>query len=84
MVYYIGFAHLLGCVFIVLGLFIRISIFVQLPALLAELYYLVFLDTVLGTGSVMIFILLLVFLIQLFARRADKSSMDYYRKRQVI
>ena len=39
LIIFIGFAHLFGGTFIVLGLLTRIVIILQIPAILAEMYY---------------------------------------------
>lgn len=78
---YIGFAHLFAGAFIILGLITRIAIVVQIPAVLAEMYYIQPPNSFLGDWEIIAFTLLLGLLIYLFGTGSGKFSMDYYRKR---
>lgn len=78
---YIGFAHLFAGGFIILGLITRIAIAIQIPAVLAEMYYIQPPDSFLGDWEIIAFTLLLGLLIYLFGTGSGKFSMDYYRKR---
>jgi putative oxidoreductase len=78
---YIGFAHLFAGAFIILGLITRVAIAIQIPAVLAEMYYIQPPNSFLGDWEIIAFTVLLGLLIYLFGTGSGKFSMDYYRKR---
>lgn len=79
---YIGFAHLFGGVFIILGLLTRVAILLQIPAVLAEMYYIQAPNSFLGNWEIIASTILLILLIYLFGRGSGKFSMDYYRMKR--
>lgn len=81
LIIFIGVAHLLGGVFIVLGLLTRIVILLQIPAILAEMYYIQPPNSFLGNWEIAASAIVLVLLVILFVRNSGKFSMDYYRRK---
>ena len=69
---YIGFAHLFAGAFIILGLITRIAILIQIPAVLAEMYYIQPPSSFLGDWEIIGFALLLGLLILLIWHRQRK------------
>ena len=82
LIIFIGFAHLFGGTFIVLGLLTRIVIILQIPAILAEMYYIQPPNSFLGSWELIGSALLLILLVFLFVKNSGKFSMDYYRKKK--
>lgn len=82
LVIFIGVVHLLGGAFIVLGLLTRIVILLQIPAILAEMYYIQPPNSFLGNFEVLASAILVILLVFLFVRNSGKFSMDYYRKKR--
>ena len=80
-VIFIGTVHLLGGAFIVLGLLTRIVLLLQIPAILAEMYYIQPPNHLLGDWEIVASSILLILLVLLFVKNSGKFSMDYYRKR---
>jgi uncharacterized membrane protein YphA (DoxX/SURF4 family) len=78
----IGFVHLFGGTFIILGLITRIVIILQIPAILAEMYYIQPPNSFLGTWEIIGSAFLLMLLIFLFVKNSGNFSMDYYRKKK--
>jgi putative oxidoreductase len=81
LIIFIGFAHLFGGTFIVLGLLTRIVIILQIPAILAEMYYIQPPNSFLGRWEILGSALLLILLVFLFVKNSGKFSLDYYRKK---
>jgi uncharacterized membrane protein YphA (DoxX/SURF4 family) len=82
LVIFIGVAHLLGGAFIILGLLTRIVIILQIPAVLAEMYYIQPPNYFLGNWEIAASAILLILLVFLFIKNSGKFSMDYYRKKR--
>lgn len=82
LIIFIGVAHLLGGVFIVLGLLTRMVILLQIPAILAEMYYIQPPSSFLGNWEIVASAILLLLLVILFVRNSGKFSMDYYRMKR--
>jgi len=82
LVIFIGVAHLLGGAFIILGLLTRIVIILQIPAVLAEMYYIQPPNSFLGNWEIAASAILLILLVFLFIKNSGKFSMDYYRKKR--
>jgi putative oxidoreductase len=82
LVIFIGVAHLFGGTFIVLGLLTRIVIILQIPAILAEMYYVKPPNSFLGSWEIVASAILLILLVFLFVKNSGKFSMDYYRKKK--
>ena len=81
---FIGVAHLLGGTFIVIGLLTRVAIVVQVPAILAEMYYVQPPGSFLGDWEILGSAILLVLLVFLFIKNSGRFSMDYFRKRKQL
>jgi uncharacterized membrane protein YphA (DoxX/SURF4 family) len=77
---FIGFVHLFGGTFIILGLLTRVVIILQVPAILAEMYYIQPPNSFLGSWEIIGSTILLLLLVFLFVKNSGKFSMDYYRK----
>jgi uncharacterized membrane protein YphA (DoxX/SURF4 family) len=81
LIIFIGFAHLFGGTFIVLGLLTRIVIILQIPAILAEIYYIQPPNSFLGRWEIFGSALLLILLVFLFVKNSGNFSLDNYRKK---
>jgi uncharacterized membrane protein YphA (DoxX/SURF4 family) len=79
---FIGFVHLFGGTFIILGLLTRIVIILQIPVILAEMYYIQPPNSFLGNWEIIGSAFLLILLVFLFIKNSGKFSMDYYRKKK--
>ncbi len=84
LIIFIGFVHLFGGTFIVLGLFTRLVIILQIPAILAEMYYIQPPNSFLGTWEIMGSVFLLILLVFLFVKNSGTFSIDYYRKKKQL
>jgi uncharacterized membrane protein YphA (DoxX/SURF4 family) len=84
LVYYIGVIHLLGGVFVILGLLTRLIILLQVPAILAEMYYINAPGSFLGSWEIVASSIILILLVIIFSTGSGKFSMDYYRKRNKL
>jgi len=82
LIIFIGVAHMLGGAFIVLGLLTRVVIILQIPAILAEMYYIQPSSSFLGSWEILASSILLVLLVLLFVKNSGKFSMDYYRRKR--
>jgi putative oxidoreductase len=82
LILFIGVVHLFGGTFIVLGLLTRAVIILQIPAILAEMYYIQPPNSFLGSWEILGSALLLILLVFLFVKNSGKFSMDYYRKKK--
>jgi putative oxidoreductase len=82
LIYFIGVAHLLGGTFIVLGLFTRVAIVIQIPAILTEMYYIQPPNSFLGNWEILASAILMILLVFLFATNSGKASLDYYRNKR--
>ena len=82
LIIFIGVAHMLGGAFIVLGLLTRVVIILQIPAVLAEMYYIQPPNSFLGNWEIAASAILLILLVFLFIKNSGKFSMDYYRKKR--
>ena len=82
LIIFIGTIHLFGGTFIVLGLFTRIAIILQVPALFLEIYYIKPPNSFLGSSEIFASALLLIPLLFLFVKNSGKLSMDYYRMKK--
>ncbi len=84
LVNYIGFAHLFGGAFIMLGLLTRFAVVLQLPILLCAIYYNLA-PTAFGTGSeVLLSIIVLLMLGYLLYKGSGYLSMDDYMKNHLL
>ena len=63
LVYYIGFAHLFGGAFIILGLLTRFAVVLQIPVLIGAVYYNLSPNAFAGNGEIFLSIILLILLI---------------------
>ena len=78
----VGIIHLLGGTLIVLGLYTRIAIILQIPAILAEMYYTLPLYSYLGSWGMFASVFLLVLLVVLFFINSGRFSLDFYRRKR--
>jgi len=79
---FIGVAHLLGGTFIILGFFTRVVIIIQIPAILAEMYYIQPPNSFLGSWEIRASAILMVLMVLLFLNNSGSFSLDYLRKRK--
>ncbi len=79
---FIGSAHLFGGTFIVIGLFTRVVIILQIPAILAEIYYIQPPNSFLGSSEIFASALLMIPLFFLVIKNSGKFSLDYYRMKK--
>jgi uncharacterized membrane protein YphA (DoxX/SURF4 family) len=79
---FIGVAHLLGGTFIILGFFTRVVIIIQIPAILAEMYYIQPPNSLLGSWEIWASAILLILMVFLFVNNSGSFSLDYFRKRK--
>ena len=78
---YVTFAHLFGGVFIIIGLFTRIAVLLQLPVLLGAIFFILPAQAVTGWGSdLFLSLLVLGLLISILWKGSGMFSMDYYVK----
>lgn len=82
LIIFIGVVHLFGGTFIVLGLLTRAVIILQIPAIIAEMYYIQPPNSFLGSWEIIGSLLLLILLVFLFVKSSGKFSMDYYRNKK--
>lgn len=81
LVAYVVFAHLFGGVFIIIGLFTRIAVLLQIPVLLGALLFILPYQNNIDTGSEFILsALVLIMLIYIFIRGSGEISMEHYLK----
>ena len=81
---YITFAHLFGGVFIMLGLLTRFAIVLQLPIIVAAIYYNIA-PNAFGTGAeLMLSVLILVMLVYLLRNGSGPISMDDYIQKKAL
>jgi uncharacterized membrane protein YphA (DoxX/SURF4 family) len=82
---YITFAHLLGGVFLIVGLFIRIAALLQLPILLGAIFFILPTQGIAYFGSDFILsIIVLALLIFILIKGAGTISMDHYLKHNLL
>ena len=76
---FIGTVHLFGGVLIVIGLFTRLAIVLQIPAVLLESYFIKPPASFIGNSDMYVSILILIPLFFLFVRNSGAFSLDYYK-----
>lgn len=81
LVTYIGFAHLFGGAFIILGLLTRFAVILQLPVLFGAVFYNLSPNAFASAGEIFLSIILLILLVYILIKGSGQFSMDYYRKR---
>jgi uncharacterized membrane protein YphA (DoxX/SURF4 family) len=74
----IGIVHLSGGLLIVLGLFTRMVIIMQIPAILVEVYYILPLYSVLDNWEILASALLMILLVFIYMNRSGRYSLDHY------
>ncbi len=85
LVSYIIVAHLLGGVLIVVGLFTRIAVLIQLPILIGAIFFINLSPNVFGSaGEIVLAILALLLCIYLLITGSGDISMDDYLKKNVL
>ncbi len=82
LVLFIVTIQLLGGFFIVIGLFTRIVIVLQVPAILLESYYKQPQNSFVGNSDMNVVMLMLIPLFFLFVRNSGAFSLDYYRMKK--
>lgn len=84
LIIFIGIAHLLGGTFIVLGLLTRQVIILQIPAIVAEMYYIQPFNSFFGSWQILLSAILFILLVFLFVKNSGKFSLDYFRKKNSL
>jgi uncharacterized membrane protein YphA (DoxX/SURF4 family) len=78
---YVMFAHLFGGVFIIIGLFTRFAVLLQIPVLLGALFFIIPQQGLAQFGSDFILSLIVLFLlIYILLKGSGEISMDRYLK----
>ncbi len=78
---YIGFAHLFGGAFIILGLLTRFAVILQIPVIIGAVYYNLSPNALASNGEIVLSIIVLILLVYILIKGSGKFSMDFYRKR---
>ena len=82
---YTIFAHLLGGVLIIIGLFTRMAVILQIPVLLGALLFILPSNGFLDLGSEMILsIIVLCLLIYVLIKGSGEISMEHYLKHHLL
>jgi Predicted membrane protein len=82
---YTIFAHLLGGVLIIIGLFTRLAVILQIPVLLGALIFILPSNGFLDLGSEMILsIIVLCLLIYVLIKGSGEISMEHYLKHHLL
>lgn len=84
MVSYVPWAQMLGGSFIIIGLLTRISVVIQIPIILAAIYYGFSQALGISTVDIIMSVVLLPLLVYLLMKGGGKISMDYYLKKHVL
>ena len=82
LVLFIGTVQFFGGVFIVIGLFTRSLIVLQIPAILLESYFIPPPNSFVGNSVMNVVMLMLIPLFFLFVRNSGAFSLDYYRMKK--
>jgi len=82
---YVTFAHLFGGVFIIIGLFTRIAVLLQLPVVLAAIFFILPTQGMADFGSDFILsLLVLALLIYILLKGSGPISMEHYLKDHLL
>lgn len=81
---YITFAHLLGGTFIFIGLLTRISVVLQIPIIIAAIYYGISAAFGITAVDMIMSVIALPLLVYIAIKGGGKFSMDNYLKKHVL
>jgi putative oxidoreductase len=82
---YTTFAHLFGGVFIIIGLFTRIAVLLQLPVLIGALFFIIPQKGFLNFWPELILsVIVLALLIYVFVKGSGEISMEEYLKKNLL
>ncbi len=84
LVSYITFAHLIGGVFIAIGLFTRLAVILQLPILIGAVFLVNMGMTDLNAGELILSILTLILLIYYLIHGSGEYSVDLFIKNHLL
>jgi uncharacterized membrane protein YphA (DoxX/SURF4 family) len=84
-VYYIGFAHLLGGIFIIMGLLTRVAVLLQVPVLAGAVFFINHWENVFSrNGEFILSLLVLCMLFYFLAKGSGEVSVDRYLKNHLL
>ena len=84
LVSYVTFAHLFGGVFIIIGLFTRIVVLLQVPILIGALFFILPAQHMLWNGEFFLSVLVMLLLIYTLIVGPGEVSMDDYLKKYLL
>jgi putative oxidoreductase len=84
LVNYIGFAHVFGGAFIMLGLLTRFAVILQLPIVVAAFFYNMTPEAFGSGGELILSLVVLVMLVYILYRGSGPVSMDDYLKKHLL
>ena len=84
-VYYIAFAHLLGGIFIIMGLLTRVAVLLQVPMLAGAVFCINHWDCILlANGECILSLFVLAMLFYFLAKGSGEISVDRYLKNHLL